>query len=154
MDVCVPSVTKTLRNELVHLVFTGMVCALFYWSFRQVMGTLLVFASAMFLDADHLVDYFLYAIRFSANVNIKEFISGAYFKRWQKFVCPLHAWELVIIALIIWQIYSNIIALALAIGITTHLVIDYCTNTVNRVAYFFSFRAYHYFHKPAIAPQR
>lgn len=146
------SVGKTLRNEALHLLASIVVCAGFYWHSGDVFATLALFLVAMLLDVDHLVDYGLYLLQSRETPRIGEFISGVYFKKWQRFVCPLHAWELVVILLILWTTQSHIIFLGLAIGLVVHLVLDYWTNTVNRVAYFFSFRLYHGFLKPAIAP--
>jgi len=149
----VSSVGKTLRNELKHLVANILASVLFYKSSHHVIGALVVFVVAMFMDVDHLVDYGLYCIRDKQWPRLSEFLSGQYFKKWQKFVCPLHAWEIAIVALIAWSFFPACLYYpAVVLGIVTHLVVDYYTNTVNRVAYFFCFRAYHSFHKPAIAP--
>lgn len=152
-QVCESSVGKTLRNETIHLFASVVVCAGFYWYNGDFVATLAAFFSAMLLDVDHLFDYSLYLFQSREAPKVSEFISGAYFKKWQRFVCPFHAWELAALLLILWAVQSNVIFLGLAVGLVTHLVLDYWTNTVNRVAYFFSFRLYHRFSKPAIAPR-
>ncbi|OGH42981.1 MAG: hypothetical protein A3B53_02990 [Candidatus Levybacteria bacterium RIFCSPLOWO2_01_FULL_42_15] len=113
----------------------------------------------MFLDADHLFDYFLYLYKHQGGISgllkfsTKEFLSGAYFQKWQKFITPLHAWEIVIISFLLFAVslpFANYF-IATSLALTSHYIVDYFTNNVNKKAYFITYRAKNKFVKKAIA---
>jgi len=105
----------------------------------------------MFLDADHLFDYFLYLIKYKQKFSLKEFISGSYLLKWQKFITPLHSWEIAIISGLVFTIVSNPIFISIFLALSSHYLVDYFTNDVNKKAYFIIFRAKNKFIKSAIS---
>lgn len=155
---CTPSVSKTLKHELVHFAVSIGVAIFVEATYSNMTLSLFTFALAMFLDADHLFDYMLYLFKNYAGISgfskfsIKEFLSGAYFQKWQKFITPLHAWEVVIISLILYFLWLPYpIFMSIALALTSHYLVDYFTNDVNKKAYFIIYRAKNRFVKKAIA---
>ena len=154
-EICNPSVSKTLKHETIHFVASLTIAFLIQFLYSNILLSLFTFSLAMFLDADHLFDYFLYLRKYNQKFSLKEFISGSYFLKWQKFITPLHAWEIVIIVLLVhflWIPYPIFISIALAL--TSHYFVDYFTNSVNKMAYFLTFRYKNKFEKKAIAKNR
>src|SRR3989344_7186875 len=141
--ICKPSVSKTLGDEVIHLVASIGVALIVQMTYADILVSVFTFVLAMFLDADHLFDYFLYLFKTENSISgfskfsIKEFLSGAYFQKWQKFITPLHAWEIAIVSLLLyffWFPYPIFMSIALAFS--SHYLVDYATNTVNKKAYF------------------
>ncbi len=127
-----------------------LIGAFFLFYYRDFMYGLCGFAFGMFLDADHLVDYLLYLTKFHRPFQLKEFLSGTYFADWQKFVTPLHSWEIVLGSLIMYTGFGYKISLVTAAALAGHYVVDYLTNDVNPYAYFLAFRARFMFKKAMI----
>lgn len=152
-----PSVSKTLKHEIIHFVVSIGVALFVQIAYSEIFISVFSFALAMFLDADHLFDYMLHLFKshggflgfrkFSAN----EFLSGSYFQKWQKFITPLHAWEIAITSILLyffWLPYPIFMSIALALS--SHYLVDYFTNDVNKKAYFITYRAKNKFVKKAI----
>lgn len=155
---CSPSVEKTLKHEMVHLAVSIGVALFVQVTYFDTMLSVFTLALAMLLDADHLFDYALYLYKSEGGIfglskfSIKEFLSGAYFQKWQKFITPLHAWEIAIASLLLyffWLPYPIFMSIALALS--SHYLVDYFTNNVNKKAYFITYRAKNGFVKKAIA---
>jgi len=149
---CAPSVSKTLFHEGIHFIVTVILSIVIYFISKNILFVLVTFCLGMFLDSDHLVDYFMYLIKFKRKFSTKEFISGSYFSEWKKFITPLHSWEIVLLNVLLYQITNNVIFVAITLALTEHYLIDYLTNDVNKKAYFFLFRLNNKFVKSAIKP--
>jgi hypothetical protein len=147
------SVSKTLQHELIHFIVALLVAIVLYILSRNTIISVFCFSLGMFLDADHLLDYFLYLIQNKSSFSLREFLSGAYFPIWKHFVTPLHAWELVAASLIIFFYTYQYLFLGIAAALASHYVVDYFTNDVNKKAYFFLFRLKNGFAKAAIRNQ-
>lgn len=121
-----------LFTEIIHLTVS-----LFIWFFiyKFYYRSYWVFVFALiwwfFIDADHLIDYFLC---FWNNFDIQSFLSWESFKICQKSYELFHAWEYIIILLIIFislnkkYKLTRYCILALAISILWHLITDVFTN--------------------------
>lgn len=145
-----PSVSKTAHNKLITFIAALVMATLVTIQLQSVqMGIIALFVCVL-LDLDHLVDYFLYLKRDRKRFNLNEFLSGTYFIEWKKFITPGHSWELVLIFMLMYAQYGYKLAIVLAVSLTTHYVIDYITNDVNRVAYFFLYRMQYGFAKTSI----
>lgn len=148
---CVSSVGKTLRHEVLHLL-AALVLSLAAWYVSADRVTVIAtFAACFFLDADHAIDYIAYIIKFRQPFSVGKFLSGSYFVQWQKFITPLHSWELVVVLIITGALTHNQLPLWLAGALATHYVLDYLTNPVNGWAYWLIYRGAHRWYKPAIA---
>lgn len=145
-----PSVSKTAHNKLVTLIAAAIMATLITIQLQSVQMGVIAFIVCFLLDLDHLVDYLLYIKKFNKRFDFKEFLSGTYFIEWKKFITPGHSWELVLIFMLMYAQYGYKIAIVLAVSLTTHYVVDYITNDVNRVAYFFLYRMQYGFAKTSI----
>lgn len=146
-----PSVGKTLRHEAWHLLAAVALGVVVWWVSQNTVSGLIAAAVCFFLDADHGVDYLGYLIKFRRRFVLAEFLSGSYFAEWQKFITPLHSWELVIGLVAAGMIGHWTWPVGAAVGLAVHYLIDYLTNPVNGWAYWLSYRAKHGWYKPAIA---
>ena len=149
-DNCKPSVAKTMRHELVHLIASIVLAGVLGSYFRNYLVGLWTFALCMFLDGDHLFDYFSYLLKFKKEFSLKEFLSGSYFAEWKKFVVPLHSWEMVLGFALLFLVFKNPFLIATSLALGVHYFVDYFTNDVNKKAYFMLYRAKHNFKKAAI----
>ena len=111
----------------------------------------LAFLINIFLDADHLVDYW---VANGFDLNYKKFVDetvggdepGVYFRKSQKVIVPLHSWELVLLILIAaWVLDLHQLIIAAAFGFLPHLLWDQITYAKEPLMYFFVFRALHKF---------
>lgn len=127
-------------HELIHIV-AGLLIGYFVWKrwqrlfvsfFSALLGSVLV-------DIDHFIDYFL---AFGLNFNLNYFLKGYAFLKSDKVYVPFHAWEWVILCLIIYKIiekkskktlmlkYALSLLLAFSLGLSSHLIIDTLANQV------------------------
>jgi hypothetical protein len=147
---CNPSVAKTMRHELVHLVASVVLAFVLGIYFGNYLVGLWAFSLCMFLDGDHLFDYGLYILKTNKNFDLKEFLSGSYFADWKKFITPLHSWEMVIVFAVIYFFSAEPFFIATSLALAIHYFVDYFTNDVNKKAYFLFYRARHKFAKASI----
>jgi hypothetical protein len=147
---CKPSVAKTIRHEVVHLVIAVSLSLLFYLYSSDIWLVLWVFGVCMFLDADHLFDYGLYILKTKKKFSLREFLSGEYFAEWKNFITPLHSWEMVILFALLYLFIPNNFLIGTSFALAAHYFVDYFTNSVNKMAYFILYRASYDFKKIAI----
>ncbi len=118
-----------------HLIFTSLLSLFVYLSFGNVYYVYLCFLGGIFIDLDHLIDYFLvYRFKFS----FRNFMRRDFLKSRKVFLF-LHSWELlVLIAAAGWYVNSvSLSILSLAMG--AHLLIDYVQKR-NHLFYFLLYR--------------
>lgn len=94
------------------------------------------------LDADHLVDFFIFKIRSQKAVSLREFLSCDYFTHNQLVIVPLHSWEVVILLVFLSNIFENKAALftCCAVSMAGHLLQDQLTNKPSIFGYSLIFR--------------
>jgi hypothetical protein len=107
------------------------------------------FLAGVFIDLDHLVDYWLNR---GFNLNPRKFFDFCYFGTSARFLDLLHGYEF--IPLLVWAAgipgYSDI-GWGVTTGYTLHLLGDQFFNThLNRWTYFFSYRLFHGFRSDKI----
>lgn len=145
-----PSVTKTMKHELYHLAVSLILGFMLARVFDDIWLGLFTLLAGMLLDADHMLDYLLYLLKYRKPFSLKEFLAGSYFPIWKKFITPLHSWELAVAAFIGYFIFAQPYLLGLSLALIGHYIIDYITNDVNKKAYFLLFRLSNSFNKAAI----
>lgn len=136
---------------LVHyLLAAGAFGAVFFLT-KSFLWAALAFSINIFLDADHLFDYWL-ANGFDLDYKkfIKETVGGEepgiYFRKSQKVVIFLHSWELLPLVLIAaWVFNLPQLATAFVFGFLPHLLWDQLTYAKHPLMYSFIFRARHKF---------
>lgn len=145
-----------LRHELIHFILSILAGGFVYRYFKN----LLVFVFALFfgflLDADHLVDYFLY--KRSPELNLKEFFAGIQFEGNEKLFVLFHGYEYAIILIIfaLWlmvhkkclekaRLFLVPILLVSGISLSLHLFFDTVEYKLKWQTYFLTYRMYHNF---------
>lgn len=131
-------------HELVHIAayFLLVIIALIIfkpdtipWK-NMILGLLVT----VFMDADHLVDYFLYKRNLA--FSLSEFIDLNYFELLGKTYIPLHAWEWVVLLLIVYfalrKKYQFILFIAL--GMFSQLLVDSLSYGFDWRVYFITYR--------------
>jgi hypothetical protein len=95
------------------------------------------FAAGVLPDLDHVIDFF----------------DSREHGRKRHMLRPFHAWELVLVSLIVaLAFYSGDLFLAAVLGYLSHLVIDQLANPVHPLAYFITFRAMKGFRRRHLTP--
>lgn len=113
-----------LKDEIKHCllsIFAGLIVSYF---FRNYWAVLISLFSGFFIDADHLIDYFLFTR--CRRFDLKEFFSGTYFDQSGKVYVFAHGFEYVIILAVLGIIYPNLtwIFYSLSLLLFFHLVFD------------------------------
>lgn len=137
--------SKLILHGFFHILL-AIPFALFLWkktgSKKQIA---ILFLATIFVDLDHLVDYFAFS---GFNLNIVNFLSGEYFVVTHKAFTPLHAWEWVLILAIFTRLRGwNTLYAALLLGLLPHIIID-SIATGKPWFYFLIFRFYRGFYFP------
>lgn len=144
---------------------TGVLCFLFVaYKYRQ--NRWIAFTGAMlgafFVDLDHVIDY---AMAFGSHFNLYYFFKGFQFLKSDKIYIFFHAWEWVILLFIIYLLLRSsefkrgtkwsslfkrinkkakeslaIFILALALGLTAHLLVDSTLNEMKLQSYTITYR--------------
>ena len=130
-------ITHVLVTEIYHFIAAILAGVLIYLLFGQLILSFLTFMISFFVDIDHLFDY-LFAEGF--RVDIPSFFSGAFFRKWNRIVLPFHAWEYVLILLILFWVWGNPLFAAVAVALFSHYSVDFITNEVTKPAYFLLYR--------------
>ena len=93
------------------------------------------------IDCDHLLDYFIYLLKFKTKPDIQEFFSGVFFKKLGKIYVLAHSWEYLFIFLIV-GFYRLSFPFVTAIGFSygLHLLLDQFSNKTHPGMYFLSYR--------------
>lgn len=140
---------KQLQDILSHILVSFLCMVIVYLIFDSIKLALTCLLVGIFIDLDHLIDYFIY---FGLKFNLADFLKGLYLKS-GKIYLFLHSWEL-IVPLWIWGIYfkQETLAWAITIGFITHLLIDEY-NRKEPLMYFLTFRVLNGFKLEKIMPK-
>lgn len=129
-------------HESVHILLTTLIAFFLYRRFKNWKLVLVAFLVVIFLDLDHLFDYFYYALSTS---NFSFPFATDYFHGSGKVFVLLHGWEL---SLPFWFISKKIgrqknisgLEWAVVFSYLGHLLVDQFFYTSNILAYFLIFR--------------
>lgn len=121
----------------VHLIVSLILSLIFYYFSHSIFAASFVLAAGFLIDLDHLPDYWLYRRRFVIN---KDFFTDYHMKLGRIFIVfhSIELWLVFIILLIGFGHY--VIALAAILGFGLHIIMDFSTNGVHALGYFFVFR--------------
>lgn len=126
--------------------------ALLYYCLRSFSASFACFLSGVFLDIDHVIDYWLHE---GINFNIKGLFKWSEDRNWRFLILILHSLEF----LVVFWILVSVLKLGpfwfgLAIGFSLHMILDliYNTKTMYGYTYLFSYRVIkgfkgEYFHR-------
>jgi len=130
----------------IHVAASLSLGAVIWYSTKSFVAAVLYFVFAVFLDADHILDYgleygwkditLMRVYRASSHTN-RDKQEGGY----SKLHIVFHTVEFAILFWVAYLFTGNIYFLAIALGYSTHLVLDYIGNPVYGFSYFFIWRA-------------
>ncbi len=128
-------------TEIGHLLLAVVVGVLMYKKFHSKLSFVLPFLSGFFVDADHLIDYFIHN---GFVFDLANFLTGAHYHLAGSTFIIFHSWELAAILLLLSFFAKKLrsIFLPLALGLLAHLVWDQITNPAYWYTYFWVARIY------------
>ncbi|MGB2662017.1 MAG: hypothetical protein WBD04_06505 [Candidatus Omnitrophota bacterium] len=109
---------KTYVDLALHAVFTLLLAWFFYRLTGGWLWPALAVLGGIFIDVDHLIDYFLY---YGYRFNLKDFIAYNYMASGKIYIV-FHSIELITVIWIFSLVFSW--AIPLASGMTLHILID------------------------------
>jgi hypothetical protein len=139
---------KFSKHMLVHYFLAAGVFGVMFFLTKSLFWSVLALFINIFLDADHLVDYWL-ANGF--NLDYRRFVretrgGGLYFVKSQKGIVPLHSWELLLLFFVVAEVLNlPQLAIAIAFGFLPHLLWDQITYAQRPLMYSLIFRAFNKF---------
>ena len=105
-----------------HLIISSLAFVIIYIFFKSWKLALLAFFSGTLIDLDHLVDYFLV---YKINFRPEKFFKGYQFLESRRVYVFLHGWEWIGVVLLVGFLAGFMpAAIAIALGIFGHLVVD------------------------------
>lgn len=129
----------------IHLIVSSLLGLFFGLIFHSFWISLLSWLVGWLIDCDHLLDYFLYLLKFKKTPELKEFLeeffNGDYYKKLGKIYVLAHAWEYLVVfwALGSWKLnLSWVISLSFSYGL--HLFLDQWGNRGHPSRYFLLYR--------------
>jgi len=127
---------KNLAFDLsLHFIVTVILCGLVYWKFGDIFYAGLCLAGGIFIDLDHLFDYFKH---YKLHISFKKFIRTEFLQSGKVYL-PFHSWEIIFILFLLSLYFKSdgLGVFSLAMGV--HLLIDHFQSP-NRLFYFLTYR--------------
>ena len=131
-----------------HILASTTVGGISYYIFGSWQISVTVFLSGIFIDLDHILDYFLYEKKIK--LDIKDFFYKCEALILNKVYLLLHSYELIIILAILAYFTNDYIVLGLLVGFGTHIMLDLVANKVHFLGYSFIFRLINRFNSKKI----
>ncbi len=135
-----------------HTIASGVVSTAFFFATHSWEGTLACFLSGIFIDLDHIIDFWIAKNRFP--FRYKDLYSFCAFEKSGKLYLLFHSWELLSSLWLLCIFFKmDPVWLGFTVGITTHMIFDAFTNSLRPLAYFMVYRIKHDFSKAAAFPE-
>lgn len=129
-----------------HIVLSSALSCLFYFSTGRLNWVFLCILGGVFIDMDHLIDYFLY---FGRRFSLMDFVHHSYLDSGKVYIF-FHSWELITI---LWGIsFIGSWLIPLAAGMTAHLIIDQFSWNKASLFYFLLYRRHYGFSTEKLIP--
>jgi dolichol kinase len=135
-------------RPIAHVVTSGIISAFVWIGFRSFGCAAVSFITGIFIDLDHLVDFYS---QHKFTLKLKRIYCACLRVRFKKLYLLLHSYEIIAMlwaAICVFSL-SNMWKAA-AIGITQHIIFDQITNPINTFGYFFTYRVMKGFRKELI----
>ena len=128
------------KEETIHFSLSLIAGLIVGYVFGNYWAIPVAFLSGFFIDADHLIDYFLHT-KF-LRLDIAEFFSGKHFDTSGKVYLLLHGYEYVILFAIFGVVLPNLgwLFFSLALSNLLHLIYDLLSNRPKWPTYFLTYR--------------
>ncbi len=129
-----------------HIIISFSVGALFWLFTKQLYAGLVCFFSGVLIDVDHIIDYIVnFGCKDLTYKNLTQTCEQTYEKGnnygFKKLYLIFHAYEIAILLWIVSVYTKNIYNIAIAIGYTTHLIVDCAANPLHLYSYSIVWRA-------------
>lgn len=135
-------------RPIAHVVTSGIISALVWAYFRSFGCAAISFLAGVFIDLDHLIDYYT---QHKFTLKLKRIYCACRRIRFKRLYLLAHSYELIVALWIaIWAFSLSNAWKALAIGMTQHLIFDQITNPINTFGYFLTYRILKGFRKELI----
>lgn len=123
-----------------HIISSAVLAVIVFALFRQWSVMLITFLTGVFVDLDHLFDFWIG--RPQNPFSIKAFLSPhSYMKKQNKAFVPLHGYEFILIlCLLAWQLNWQPLLIGAAASLTLHLILDDYGNKLKTFSYFIIYR--------------
>ncbi|MCX6991892.1 MAG: hypothetical protein NT011_01990 [Kiritimatiellaeota bacterium] len=128
-----------------HVIVSVLVSALVWWWLRSSAAALACFLMGVFIDLDHVIDFFYNHRR---HLKFQRFFTAFEFEVLENVFVFLHSWEFALVWLALLLSLPDArqpVALGLFVGFVTHLALDNLFNRHARWAYFLFYRLRHGF---------
>ena len=122
-----------------HVVASGTTTAIFYFVHPSWSAAAICFLSGIFIDLDHVLDLFIYKKRIL--LSVRDLFDFCGREKGGRLHLIFHSYELLALLWVaIFYFHLNINWLALAVGLSVHLILDQIFNPMKPLAYFLWFR--------------
>lgn len=111
-----------------------MLAAVLYLLLRSAEASLALFAAGVFIDADHVFDYYL----FKRRIELRPDKLNGFYARFGRIYIPLHSYELLVP---LWLLAPQPIALGATVGFLAHVAMEHAAYKMHPLAYSALFRA-------------
>ena len=132
-----------------HVVCTAMLGWVVYLKTADLFYVGIVVAGGIFIDLDHLIDYFRYFK--NKKFSLKNFFYGLYLGSGKVYLF-FHSWELIFIILALATFFRSYVLLLFFLSLSIHLLIDN-TQRRKKLFYFFTYRFLNGFKVDIILPE-
>ena len=134
-----------------HAAASAVISGALHLAFRSGELTLSSFAAGVFIDLDHVLDFFR---EHGVSADVPKFFHACHGRHFERAVLFLHAWELLpVLGVVAWQMGWNAWALGALIGMGHHLMLDQFSNGVSPFGYSLIWRIRQGFLFEAIFPE-
>ncbi len=139
---------RTVRPALEHLPISIVVGL----TLHQLTGSGYLILAALLggwlIDADHLIDYFLFCFLRGNKPRLADFLKGTYFQDSGKVILPLHSLEISFIVILVGYVFDCSHAdflLSFGLAHSLHLAQDQLQHRPHKFGYFIMWRLSHNF---------
>ena len=121
-----------------HFLASIVLAAIVFHFTKSPEASFFCFASGFILDADHVIDFWLYRKKITIDREIFQHFHG----RFGRIYLFLHSFELAALTVILGLLnpQNMILFAALALGLISHLVMDFISYDLHSLSYFLTYR--------------
>ena len=132
-----------------HTIISAGLSYCFYQYSGSPSATAACFLSGIFIDLDHHLEYLI--VKKEIPFDLKKLMHFFEYDRHPKVYLWFHAWEyLFFLWALIYFLSLGIFWVAIALGVTVHMICDLLANPIRPLGYFLTYRARHGFEKKDI----
>ena len=139
-------------SPVYHTVYAGFFSAVYGSVTHSLWGSVLCFVSGVLMDLDHLLDYILAKKRLT--FSYKTLLSYFGSEKSGKIYIIFHSYEFIFLLWLFIAFYQlSVVWVGLAVGVTTHILLDKFHNPIRPFVYFLTYRMKNKFNKESIYPE-